>query len=65
MLASALASEQRHAADMQRRDEQHIAESDRRADLHVRELQRRDDLHAHETAMIHDALETRDIIGAG
>ena len=63
MLAAALEGEQRHAAEMQRRDEQHIAESGRRDELHLHELQRRDELHAHELDMIRQALETRDLIG--
>ena len=63
LLAAALASEQRHDAEMQRRDELHVAESDRRDVLHVQELQRRDVLHAHELDMIREALETRDVIG--
>lgn len=63
MLAAALESEQRHAADTDRRDQQHIAETERRDKLHLQEMQRRDDLHAHETDMIRSALETRDLIG--
>jgi hypothetical protein len=63
MLAAALKSEQRHAAEMERRDEQHIAETERRDKLHMEELQRRDDLHAGEMELIRTALETRDLIG--
>jgi hypothetical protein len=63
LLAGALDAEQRHAAEMQRRDELHVAESDRRDALHVRELERRDDVHLHEMEMIREALETRDLIG--
>ena len=63
MLAAALAADQRHAAELQRRDEQHIAESDRRDELHLQELQRRAELHAHELEIVREALETRDIIG--
>ncbi len=63
LLAGALDAEQRHAEEMQRRDELHVAESDRRDALHVRELERRDDVHLHEMEMIREALETRDLIG--
>jgi len=63
MLAAGLHTEEQHVADIQRRDELHVAETDRRDVLHVDELHRRDDLHAHELALIHEALETRDIIG--
>jgi hypothetical protein len=63
MLAAALESEQRHAAEMERRDEQHFAESERRDKLHLQEMQRRDELHAAEMELIQTALETRDIIG--
>jgi len=63
MLAAALQSDQRHAAETQRRDEQHIAESDRRDELHVHELRRRDELHAHELETVREALETRELIG--
>ena len=63
LLHAALASEQRHTDDLQRRDERHIAETDRRDDLHVHEMRRRDDLHSYELEMIQAALETRDVIG--
>ena len=63
VLAAALESDQRHAANMQRRDELHLAETSRRDELHIQELERRDELHAHETELIREALETRDIIG--
>ena len=63
LLAAALASNQRHDAEMKRRDELHIAETGRRDQLHVDEIQRRDDVHAHELQLIREALETRDIIG--
>jgi hypothetical protein len=63
LLADALETQQRHAADMARRDELHIAETGRRDELHLQELQRRHELHAHEMEMIREALETRDIIG--
>jgi hypothetical protein len=63
VLADALAAEDRHQADLQRRDEIHVAETSRRDALHVDEMQRRDDLHAHEMILIREALETRDLIG--
>jgi hypothetical protein len=63
VLAAALESAERHAAEMERRDETHIAETGRRDELHVQEMQRRDDLHAQEMENVREALETRDIIG--
>ena len=74
LLADALTSEQRHADELERRDELHLAETARRDQahidethrrdrLHVDELERRDDLHAHELEMVRTALESRDIIG--
>ena len=42
MLAAALETEGRHAADMERRDELHLAEAGRRDELHVHELERRE-----------------------
>lgn len=63
LLAAALERKDQHIDDLQRRDDLHIAETDRRDELHVQEIHRRDDLHAHELELIHEALETRDIIG--
>ena len=63
MLAAALGSEERHVAEMERRDELHVAETERRDDLHVQELHRRDELHAHELEVTREAFETRDLIG--
>ena len=63
LLQAALDSDQRHNAEMERRDRVHIAEAVRRDRLHIQELHRRDELHAHESSLIREALETRDIIG--
>ena len=63
LLSAALASDERHEAELERRDLLHVAETARRDQLHVDEMQRRDDLHTHEMALIREALETRDIIG--
>jgi hypothetical protein len=63
LLSAALERNGQHIDEIERRDELHIAETERRDELHVQEMHRRDDLHAHELELIHEALETRDIIG--
>lgn len=74
VLAAALASEERHNADMQQRDESHHADTTRRDKLHLGEIERRDvihsdeierreDHHSLEMETIRAALDTRDVIG--
>lgn len=63
LLAAALAADEGHVAEMDRRDELHIAETDRRDVLHTDELQRRQDGFEQELDNIREALETRDLIG--
>ena len=74
LLAAALASDLRHEADIERRDQMHVAEMDRRDELHIAEIGRRDvllndeaqrrlDRFEHERELIQEALETRDLIG--
>ena len=63
LLAAALAVDEGHVAEMDRRDELHIAETDRRDVLHTDELQRRQDGFEHELGTIREALETRDVVG--
>lgn len=63
LLAEALDSDARHAAEQERRDQLHIAETDRRDELHHAEMVRRADRHEHELELIRTALETRDTIG--
>lgn len=63
LLAAALASDEGHVAELDRRDELHIAETDRRDALHTDELQRRQDGFDDELANVRRALETRDVIG--
>jgi hypothetical protein len=65
LLAAALAADEGHVAEMNRRDELHIAETDRRDVLHTDEMQRRQDGFEHELLTIREALETRDLIGQG
>lgn len=63
LLAAALAVDENHVAEMDRRDELHIAETDRRDVLHTDEMQRRQDGFEDELSSIRNALETRDLIG--
>ena len=63
LLAAALAADDGHVAEMDRRDELHIAETDRRDVLHHGEMQRRQDGFEQELLTIREALETRDLIG--
>lgn len=63
LLAEALAVDDEHLAEIDRRDELHIAETDRRDVLHHGEMQRRQDGFEQELVTIREALETRDLIG--
>ena len=63
LLAAALAVDEGHVAEMDRRDELHISETDRRDVLHTDEMQRRQDGFEQELGTIREALETRDLIG--
>lgn len=63
LLAAALAADEGHVAEMDRRDELHIAQTDRRDVLHTDEMQRRQDGFDQEIDTIREALETRDLIG--
>jgi hypothetical protein len=63
LLAAALATDEAHVAEMDRRDELHISETQRRDVLHHDELQRRHDSFEQEVLTIREALETRDLIG--
>ena len=61
LLAAALAADDGHVAEMDRRDELHIAKTDRRDVLHHGEMQRRQDGFEQELLTIREALETRDL----
>lgn len=63
LLAAALAVDEGHVAEMDRRDELHIAETDRRDVLHTDEMQRRKDGFEQELDTVREALETQDLIG--
>ena len=63
LIAAALATDEGHVAEMDRRDDLHIAETGRRDVLHHGEIQRRQDGFEHEMLTIREALETRDLIG--
>ena len=63
LLAAALESDQRHAAELQKRDRNHTADTERLQHEHEDELDQLGELHELDVINLKKALESRDQIG--